>query len=373
MNRWSYVTDQIRAKLPHWWKMRKDKNSLGAQFLNVFGLTFEDVYDTVTYVRQQYKIGTADLKQADIIYKGSLPVIVTSSSRIRLTGSSYLLESVSDMGAFLTNMAGDELAYEELYYNNPFYVDWDKHFVYVRKPYDVTADYPEGSIVLEVLDANGMVTSSQTIQLHIHHVWNFFDEFGLLLDTPRLYGEKNEPYSERILDVFRHPANSTYRGLINGIGRDLGLTHKETWEDDRFDYIIYPPRVVKETIEVDGQPVDSANLDTDNSGRIILLGNSNSSGESRTITYIARLDLHKMGDKTDYAFQDQLYTAQGTATALLEYYVEIITKHVPVMWGQLVYGVGHWDITAADLGGTGYLPAVLDANFMAWASYVPKG
>lgn len=353
--------------------MRRDKDSLGAQFLNVFGLTFEDVYNTVTYVRQQYKIGTADLKQADIIYKGSLPTTITSSSRIRLTGSSYLLESVSDMGAFLTNMAGDELAYEELYYNNPFYVDWDKHFIYVRKPYDITSDAPEGRIILEVIGDNGIVTFTQVIPLHIHHVWNFFDEFGLLLDTPRLYGEKNESYSERILDVFRHPSNSSRRGLVNGLGRELGLTHKEVWQDDRFDYILFPPRVVRETIEVDGRAVEDANLDTDNSGRIIIVGDSASPGVTRTVTYIAGVDLHKMGDRADYAFQDQLYTPQGTATALLEYYVEIITKHVPIMWGQLVYGVAHWDITATDLGGTGYLPAVFDANFTAWASYVPKG
>jgi hypothetical protein len=63
-----------------------------------------------------------------------------------------------------------------------------------------------------------------------YSVFNEFDSQGLLLGLPRLLDEKNTAYKQRILDVFVHRANSTYRGLINGITRELGLTIQDTLE-----------------------------------------------------------------------------------------------------------------------------------------------
>lgn len=53
--------------------------------------------------------------------------------------------------------------------------------------------------------------------------FNQFDEFGLLGTLPRLKGETNWEYRRRIQDRFVHLSNSSYRGLVNGITRDLGL------------------------------------------------------------------------------------------------------------------------------------------------------
>jgi len=57
-----------------------------------------------------------------------------------------------------------------------------------------------------------------------HHVYNEFDKHGLLVGLPRLEGERNAPYRQRILDVFVNRADSTYRGLLNAITRELGLS-----------------------------------------------------------------------------------------------------------------------------------------------------
>ncbi len=54
-------------------------------------------------------------------------------------------------------------------------------------------------------------------------IFNHFDRFGLLLGLPRLEGERNPEYKQRLFDVFVNRSNSTYRGLINGITRELGL------------------------------------------------------------------------------------------------------------------------------------------------------
>jgi hypothetical protein len=58
----------------------------------------------------------------------------------------------------------------------------------------------------------------------IHQVFDELDDFGLLLDLPRIEGERNPSYKQRLFDVFTNRANSSYSGLINGITRELGLS-----------------------------------------------------------------------------------------------------------------------------------------------------
>lgn len=61
----------------------------------------------------------------------------------------------------------------------------------------------------------------------VHQVFNEFDRHGLLLGLPRLEGEENSLYKQRLLDVMINRASSTYQGLINGITRELGLSITE--------------------------------------------------------------------------------------------------------------------------------------------------
>jgi hypothetical protein len=60
-----------------------------------------------------------------------------------------------------------------------------------------------------------------------HQMFNELDKFGLLLGLDRLSNERNLEYKERLLDVFANRADSTTRGLINGITRELGLKIKQ--------------------------------------------------------------------------------------------------------------------------------------------------
>lgn len=59
-------------------------------------------------------------------------------------------------------------------------------------------------------------------------IFNEYDRQGLLLGLNRLKDEKNVSYKQRLLDVFVNRADSTYRGLINGITRELGLQIENT-------------------------------------------------------------------------------------------------------------------------------------------------
>lgn len=76
----------------------------------------------------------------------------------------------------------------------------------------------------------------------IHPVFNELDRFGLLLGLPRLEEERNAEYKQRLLDVMVNRAGSTYRGLINGITRELGLKITE-------------PFIIRPKLDVLGVPV----------------------------------------------------------------------------------------------------------------------
>jgi len=52
---------------------------------------------------------------------------------------------------------------------------------------------------------------------------NQFDEFGNLLGLARAQGERNWEYRRRLLDAAYWQANCSYRGLVHGITRELGL------------------------------------------------------------------------------------------------------------------------------------------------------
>lgn len=67
-------------------------------------------------------------------------------------------------------------------------------------------------------------TSVPTDDIRLRNVWNQFDEHGIVIGLKRIPGEKNAAFKRRILDVFVNQSNSSYKGLINGVTRELGLS-----------------------------------------------------------------------------------------------------------------------------------------------------
>lgn len=368
-SRFSEITTTIMKELPRWFKMRKDKNSIGAQFLNIFGLQFEDIQFYLQYAFDNQYIDSADINQVDIIYKATLPSSLLPEDRITLVGDGMKLVQVFTLKDFLHNLNVKWLNHKEIYYHNPYFIDWERKVIYVRKAYGVTDEYPEGHIRLTMENTVGEVILETDIPLGIHHVWNFFDEFGLLLDTPRLYGERNREYKERLLDVFRHPANSTYRGLMNSLARDLGLHVKEKWQDGGVDMTLKHANIILDSIEVDGQPWPAENTYVDRSERLVLKSDLNYLGKTRDVRFVAGLEMHKFFDKRDYAFQEELYSIDRLATPMLQYYVDVITNQVPVMWGQFIWNESFWDIADVKMSGYGFIPSYNDARFLNWSKY----
>lgn len=85
-------------------------------------------------------------------------------------------------------------------------------------------------IEINGLDVAGNTSESIVILIELrslsqrqHRAFNVFDEFGLLLALPRLPGEKNQFYKNRLADVNAHPSDTTQRGVTFGSSREIGL------------------------------------------------------------------------------------------------------------------------------------------------------
>jgi len=191
--------------MPQWMEMQKDYSSIGAQFLNVFGLEFEDIEAYLDRQLNNQFIGTVNMGQIDILYKMNLGQTLTDQDTVTVSGDGTSLAITESLREFY-----------ETEDDSVVLLNRDRSTVYSKILYN--------SVSVAV---NGTVMPTQQI---LHHVWNSFDEIGLLLDTPRLFGEGNYDYHLRILDVFKRPGSATTEGLQNYLGRQLGVapTHIRT-------------------------------------------------------------------------------------------------------------------------------------------------
>ena len=204
------------AKFPSWMKMAKDTNSVGAQFLDVFGLTFKEFEEEMNEAVRNFYITTANTEVIDWIYK--IPLIheeVTDA-----TGSLDIQEvHILEHDGRQVNVSRSPHV-QNFYHRNAqtpnYWLDRANETIYLRIDLNEVADLdsPFESIVI-----NG----SPHYNLFLHHVWNLFDEFGLLVGLKRHHKEMNMFFKDRILDVFRNPGNTSREGIQDGIERELDL------------------------------------------------------------------------------------------------------------------------------------------------------
>ena len=65
----SKFTRNLMSNFPSWMKMAKDPDSIGAQFLDVFGVTFKDFEDEMNEAVRNFYITTANTELIDWVYK----------------------------------------------------------------------------------------------------------------------------------------------------------------------------------------------------------------------------------------------------------------------------------------------------------------
>lgn len=368
-SRFAEISKTLQKQFPSWFKIRKDPTSAGAQFLNVFGLQFEDIEFYLNYALNNQFIGSADEQQVDIVYKGQLPTSLKGTENLRFMGNSMILDKVETLKEFYEGVSTAFLNHKEIYYRNPYFIDWENKVVYLKKAYNITDEFKEGRVQMAIMKEDLTPSFEMDIVTRLHHVWNFFDEFGLLLDTPRIYGERNREYKARLLDVFKHPANSSLMGLQYSLSRELGLWKEVIWYDGGVDLVIKDANIITASIEVDGEVLPEYEYYYDPSDRLVIGANLNFQGVLRRVRYIAGLQLHTFHDRKDYAFRDELYSVDRVATPMLQYYVDIITNQIPIMWDQFVWNESFWDVATEEMSGFGYIPNFNDARFLNWKKY----
>ena len=62
-------TKNLMSKFPSWMKLAKDEESIGAQFLDVFGITLDQFQKELDEITSGFYIGTMNMDMIDIIYK----------------------------------------------------------------------------------------------------------------------------------------------------------------------------------------------------------------------------------------------------------------------------------------------------------------
>lgn len=355
-NKFSEYTRKIQDRLPYWFKeMKTNEESIGAQFLNVFGLAIEEVAYMLDYAYKQTNLLTADTNQISLIYKAFCPIPIAEDYRVEITSHDFILYKCETLEQFISALDTDSI-YSEIRFPNPFLIDMQKYIIYVRFPYDATEEYKDGIVRIKIYDINDNEIFDNPVPLSMHPVWNYFDEFGLLFGLQRMFGEDNLAYKNRLLDVFIHPASTSIYGLINGISRELGLRKTLTWENGSLDYRINDKMVIINSIEVDGSLVDEDLIYVDIlNGQIVIKGNSAYRYSQRTISYAYGFSMHQLHNKEDKVFYNQI---KSPGSPLLKYINDKINNEAPILWNKFVWDEGHWDI---DQNVVGRLPVLLDA------------
>lgn len=366
-NKFAKHTEKMRSMLPFWLQMKKQpSDSVGLQFLNFFGMELDDVKQILEYAYRQNKIMEADEKFVDIVYKAILPTYfeIRNIDKVKVNGS--VLLSKSDTLYHFFGLAENYEIDEPIHNPDYYFVDVERKIIYVREPYDKTADMPDGQIDVILKDG-----SSITFELSIHHVWNFFDEFGALLSCPRLHGETNVDYKQRILDVFRYPANSTKLGLANGISRELGIRKHKIWTDPSQDFIIKDKMVIANQITVGDRLVSIDKIYISPEGWLVLLGTPGTLESNLEVSYISGLELVALTDRNNVKFSNETINADGTHTDAMSDYIKNIRKNSSILWGDFLYGEGVWvkDDSEFDNDHFNFIPATLDSKIKGFAQY----
>ncbi|WP_253294944.1 low copy number virion structural protein [Bacillus atrophaeus] len=356
---YSSLTQRMADEYPIWTNIRQTKNSTGQAFLNFFGIELETVQNYLEWIQEQKYIQTADIRELDWVYMYQLPDIRTSDE-LRVTRFNGIenidvpvLESLKEF-FYNDRNEGGILDYEE----NKFYTVKN----HGKLAFNISNDDFETSIKVKPTN---------------FHIWNAFDEFGLLVGIERLHLENNADYKERILDVFRYPSGTHDIGLTNGIARDLRMIQRKDnneksieWKDDSKDLLIRnisQKNIDVRTLRIDNKVLDEDQYHVDSVGNIRIYAiNQN---KQHTVSFISCLEKYELFNKTNESLYKLMFQENGQATFTLLKWVEYINTIAPVMWDRFKWDEGYWDAIEKSLTGLGYVPNIWDSNIEVWKEF----
>ncbi|MFA5746179.1 MAG: hypothetical protein WC932_04980 [archaeon] len=215
-------------------------------------------------------------------------------------------------------------------YDNWGWIKYRLHYDYAIVDYDTNTIFFREEYTTCLVDGT-------TYDQELHNVWNWFDEYGLVLDTERLLGEPNEEYQARLLNVMKFRANSTTQGVIDGVTQSLDL---DNW--GYFPSGLYPENLFVDGLFPSGYPIyPSGNIPVD-------------------IGDVALVDALY----TPAFYETVVDSETNIPTVEMVDYTKEILKTFPIFWGSGTpdqYGF-IWDIAPFD---GGYNNVSITPDFMA--------
>lgn len=360
-------TSAILNMLPHWFKIRKEsKDSLGARFLNISGLRLDDLRYVIDYAYQQCYISSIDINQVDFCYKAILPMPLKSSEIKSVFANNVGLIKAENIKQFF-GIDQNSIKNRNMHSFEFYYVDEKRNIIYVRNKFNVDALYDNGKIKFIFKDGNEYIQ-----RLIPHHVWNFFDELGALVSCPRIFGEPNFEYKERIIDVFTNKANSSKQGLINGIGRELAIRRNVVWDDPKKDLELEDAMIVLNSITLDGEYIDMSKVFLTETGTVLIKAiydENDKDISSKLISYVYGLEMHQFFNHDDIKLYNELYTVEGKPKTKLKQYIKILNSESPIFWNNFNWNEHYWDTNNQDVSGLGCIPNLYDGSIRGFKSY----
>ncbi len=223
----SNVTKKMLRYLPSWMTMRTNENSLGTQFINSPGLEFEQVEEYILDMINSQYLDTADISKIDYVWKTDLyPILLDGWKKLSFRAK----YKDNDTNIYEPFDVKEVTSYEDFYLGNTDFcmVDYDTGICYIRRPSDCSIEFEY--LHVDAYDGEDDDGGLYISEFAIHHIWNSFDEIGLLLGTPRLFKEDNQRYRDRLKNVFLLRGGPTLVGLKNGITGLLGTSDVEIKE-----------------------------------------------------------------------------------------------------------------------------------------------
>lgn len=361
--KFAMYTESMLKKLPYWFKARKNsKDSITAKFLNVFGLTFDEIRDILEYSFTQVYLSYTDVNMIDILYKGYFnefrdyeDIEAVYYNCGVLIEAENLQELFGD-GKFIPKK-------EAISSRFSYFVDIEKKIIYVNSPYGKDSEFKYGSITVKYKDG-----TLEEVPLYLHHVWNFLDEFGALFWCPRLQGELNVDYKNRLLDVFRNPSNSSRDGLLNGIARELSLKEYLLWEDTSENFIIKEKMVALNKIKVGNVNLDLSEVFISSNGSVVIRAND-SYPKDIMVEFIHGVEMHRLNNREDIKLCNELYNNDGSPTELLLEYKKAIETLAPIKWGQFVWSNAYFDFSDKNVGGDACIKNTGDSSINGFVNF----
>jgi hypothetical protein len=290
---YSSMTQKMLDYLPSWMKIRMEKDERGnnptvfAQFLNNFGLEFDSLDTLIKDSIDDFFVDTANLNLPSLLYLVNLDPILRDTQLARVI---YYLK--------LPNQAeieiGESASLKDFYTSTPsLIIDRDLNLGYINSQAVEIEYFKIKAFTLKEIAKDIFIKD-----LEIHHVWNAFDEIGLLLGLPRLKGETNISYKGRLTKVFSLKRGATKNEVKQNLSNLLGVS-------------------------------------SDN------------------------INLHEFAD---LAFKGTLLDENGNPTEKMKAYVNLINKRLGNTWDNMRWGESYWkSIDEANMG-LDYLPHVWDVR-----------